>query len=91
MNLHNKIDLMIFKIMIAREISRTGGINVKDFPSLISKVVRYMNYDRLINPDDLVYLLDILSINGDKITLSNDGIHYLGIIEELINDISKIT
>jgi|GEM_PF-960816 hypothetical protein len=92
MGLDNVPSLFILKAMIAKELQRTGDINVMEFPNLIAKVMQYthaVNYPNNAN-NYMIYLLDIIAIDGDKVTLSEDGIRYLRAFEILINDITKL-
>ncbi|GGI72584.1 hypothetical protein GCM10007112_06740 [Vulcanisaeta souniana JCM 11219] len=81
---------MVLKMMVARELHRLGYVNTRDFPSLLTKISQYMdNSSNSIEPSDMIYLLDIIMVNGDKMTLSDEGIHYLRMLEILTNDASK--
>ncbi len=82
--------LMVLKMAVARELHRLGYVSTRDFPSLLIKIAQYLSdFSNPIEPSDVIYLLDIITVNGDRITLSNEGIHYLRMLEMLTNDTSK--
>ncbi|MGC9152409.1 MAG: hypothetical protein ACP5GY_01580 [Vulcanisaeta sp.] len=90
MKSQDSLSLAIFKAMIAKELLRLGGINADEFPNLISKISKsFGTLDSAVNPGDMIYLLDIITIDGGKIVLSDDGAHYLRIFEILTNNVTK--
>ncbi len=83
-------DTLILKLVVVRELNRLGNISVNEFPSLISKITQHLNsMGYSISSDDIIHLLDVISISNGKVTLSSEGLHYLRTIEILTNNITK--
>ena len=83
-------DSLIFKLMVVRELHRLGHVSINEFPGLVSRVAQYLNsMGYSANPSDVIHLLDVISIDGGKVSLNSEGIHYLRILEVLTNYIAK--
>ena len=81
---------LILKLMVIKELHKLGYISVHEFPDLISKITQHLNsMGYSINPGDVINLLDVVRISNGKVTLSNEGIHYLQAIEVLTNNVTK--
>ncbi|ADN51116.1 hypothetical protein Vdis_1742 [Vulcanisaeta distributa DSM 14429] len=90
MNSRKISDPLILKLVVIKELNRLGGVSINEFPSLISKITQHLNsMGYSISPGDVIHLLDVISISNDKVTLSNEGLHYLRTIEILANNITK--
>ncbi|MCG2885247.1 MAG: hypothetical protein L7H03_01995 [Vulcanisaeta sp.] len=85
-------DLFILKIMVAKELQKVGSISVNEFSNLIAKIMHYADVVGYLDDvsNYMIYFLDIININGDKVTLSEDGIRYLRTFEILANGAPKL-
>jgi len=85
-------NLFILKIMVAKELQKAGSVSINEFPNLIAKIIHYADIVGYLDDvsNYMIYLLDIININGDKVTLSEDGIRYLRTFEILANGVSKL-
>jgi hypothetical protein len=77
-------NLLLLKLEVAMELKRRGVISVDEFEKLLSEEVRKVcpNYQGDLG-GYLVYFLDIIDINGERVALSKDGEHYVEVIEKL--------
>ncbi len=65
------------------KLKRHGVISVGEFEKLLTEEVRKVCPNQQNLGGYLVYFLDIIDINGEKVVLSRDGEHYVEVIEKL--------
>ncbi len=81
---------LILKLMVIKELHRLGHVSIDEFPDLISKITQHLSsIGYSITPGDLIHLLDVISVDGGKVALSSEGLHYLRTIEVLTNHVAK--
>ncbi len=84
--------ILVLKLILMKELHKLGGINIEEFPNFISKITQYLNsVGYSIDPNDVIYLFDIIKINEGKVALSDEGIHYLKILEILTNSTTEVS
>lgn len=77
-------NLLLLKLDVAMELKRRGTVSVEEFERLVTEGVRKVcpNHQGDLG-GYLVYFLDIINIDGEKVVLSKDGEHYVEVIEKL--------
>ncbi|WP_054857611.1 hypothetical protein [Vulcanisaeta sp. JCM 16159] len=81
---------LILKLMVIKELHKLGDISINEFPEFISKITQHLNnMGHSINLDDVIYLLDVIKISNGRVSLSNEGLHYLRAIEILTNNVTE--
>jgi hypothetical protein len=75
--------LFLLKLEVAMKLKRRGVISVGEFEKLLTEEVRKVCPNQQNLGGYLVYFLDIIDINGEKVVLSRDGEHYVEVIEKL--------
>jgi len=76
-------NLLLLKLEVAMELKRRGFVTVDEFERLVAEEVRKVCPNQQNLGGYLVYFLDIIDINGEKVVLSRDGEHYVEVIEKL--------
>jgi hypothetical protein len=76
-------NLLLLKLETAMELKRRGAISVGEFEKLVTEEFRRVCPNQQNLGGYLVYFLDIIDINGEKVVLSRDGEHYVEVIEKL--------
>ncbi len=76
-------NLFLLKLEVAMELKRRGFVTVDEFEKLLTEEVRKVCPNQQNLGGYLVYFLDIIDINGEKVVLSRDGEHYVEVIEKL--------
>ncbi len=76
-------NLFLLKLEVAMELRRRGFVTVDEFEKLLTEEVRKVCPNQQNLGGYLVYFLDIIDINGEKVVLSRDGEHYVEVIEKL--------
>jgi hypothetical protein len=75
--------LFLLKLEVAMKLKRRGVISVGEFEKLLTEEVRKVCPNQQNLGGYLVYFLDIIDINGEKVVLSRDGEHYVEAIRAL--------